>query len=324
MSFQGNWVDLIIIVVLIYFFLEGLRSGFFNQIFELIGFVISLFSSLMFFSRVAPFFVRFFQIPESFANAISFFLVWFLVETVYFLFAQKILTITGKITASKFSRWFGFLPGIVNGLVILAFFLTLIVVLPVPSFLKKDLYQSEVGAKILSQTAQLEKPLQELFGPAVKDLQKSLTFLTITPESQERIPLQIGAPSLKVDQLAEQKMLDLVNLERLKIGLRPLLRDAAIRDVARAHSLDMFQRRYFSHISPEGKDVGDRLTDAEIDFFIAGENLALAPDVLRAHQGLMNSPGHRANILTPQFSKIGIGVIDGGIYGQMFTQNFTD
>jgi uncharacterized protein YkwD len=234
------------------------------------------------------------------------------------------LVLGGKITTSKFFKRLGFLPGIVNGLAILAFLLTLIVVLPVPSFLKKDLYASTLGSKILSQTAQLEQPFQDIFGPAAKDLQKSLTFLTITPESQERIPLQIGTPTLKVDEQAEQKMFDLVNSERVKVGLKKLVWDDKIRDVARAYSRDMFERRYFSHISPEGKDVGDRLNEAKIGFFVAGENLAYAPDVLRAHEGLMNSPGHRANILNSQFGKIGIGVIDGGIYGQMFTQNFTD
>jgi len=324
MHFQGNWVDLIVILVLIYFFLDGLRGGFFNQFFELIGFVISLCASLIFFPRVAPLFVKFFQIPEGFANAISFFLIWFLVEAIYVFLVQKVLVLSGKVITSKLSKWLGFLPGIVNGLVMLAFFLTLIVALPVPSFLKKDLYASTLGSKILSQTAQLEQPFQDIFGPAAKDLQKSLTFLTITPESQERIPLQIGTSTLKVDEQAEQKMFDLVNSERVKVGLKPLLWDAKIRDVARAHSRDMFERRYFSHISPEGKDAGDRLTEAKVGFFVAGENLAYAPDVIRAHEGLMNSPGHRANILNPQFGKIGIGLIDGGIYGMMFTQNFTD
>jgi len=43
-----------------------------------------------------------------------------------------------------------------------------------------------------------------------------------------------------------------------------------------------------------------------------------------AMQGLMNSPGHRANILSPSFHKVGIGVLDAGIYGEMFVQEFTD
>lgn len=86
----------------------------------------------------------------------------------------------------------------------------------------------------------------------------------------------------------------------------------------------MFERGYFSHYSSEGKDVGDRLIEAGIYFNYAGENLALAPDINRAHQGLMDSPGHRRNILDPAFGKIGIGVIDGGVYGKMTTQVFTD
>ena len=66
------------------------------------------------------------------------------------------------------------------------------------------------------------------------------------------------------------------------------------------------------------------MNKANIEFTYAGENLALAPSTPLAMQGLMNSPGHRANILNPNFKKIGIGVIDGGIYGKMYSQEFTD
>lgn len=55
-----------------------------------------------------------------------------------------------------------------------------------------------------------------------------------------------------------------------------------------------------------------------------GENLALSPNVTLAMQGLMGSKGHRANILSTNFGKIGMGVIDGGIIGEVFCQEFTD
>jgi uncharacterized protein YkwD len=64
--------------------------------------------------------------------------------------------------------------------------------------------------------------------------------------------------------------------------------------------------------------------DARINYSAAGENLALAPTTEFAHDGLMNSPGHRANILNGQFRRVGIGVMDGGIYGKMFVQEFTN
>jgi len=68
----------------------------------------------------------------------------------------------------------------------------------------------------------------------------------------------------------------------------------------------------------------DRMRQGGARFRAAGENIALAPTVEVAHNGLMNSPGHRENILNPAFGRVGIGVEDGGLHGKMFTQNFTD
>jgi len=64
--------------------------------------------------------------------------------------------------------------------------------------------------------------------------------------------------------------------------------------------------------------------EAGITFNVVGENLALSPTLLIAHTGLMNSEGHRKNILDPAFHHLGIGVIDNGIYGKIFVQIFTD
>jgi uncharacterized protein YkwD len=63
---------------------------------------------------------------------------------------------------------------------------------------------------------------------------------------------------------------------------------------------------------------------AGIKYMDAGENLALAPTVEIAHKGLMKSPGHRANILSPAFRKVGIGVIKNDVYGMMFSQEFAN
>ena len=68
----------------------------------------------------------------------------------------------------------------------------------------------------------------------------------------------------------------------------------------------------------------NRMRDGGVRFGAAGENLALAPTVQVAHDGLMNSPGHRANILNPRYRRVGIGVADGGMHGKMFVQNFAD
>ncbi|HEV8503758.1 MAG TPA: CAP domain-containing protein, partial [Chitinophagaceae bacterium] len=105
-------------------------------------------------------------------------------------------------------------------------------------------------------------------------------------------------------------------------GLRPLVADPEMTEVARAHSKDMFARGYFAHFTPEGKSPFDRMDAAHVQYSTAGENLALAHSLSIAHNGLMNSPGHRANILNPAFGRVGIGILDGGFYGLMVSQEF--
>lgn len=120
----------------------------------------------------------------------------------------------------------------------------------------------------------------------------------------------------------EKLMLDLVNHERIKAGLKPLEIDMRLVDISRKKSKDMIEKNYFGHISPTYGSFFDALKNAKVAYRYAGENIAGAPTVEKAHQALMNSPGHRANILNPNFNKIGIGIIDGGPYGKMFTQTF--
>lgn len=122
----------------------------------------------------------------------------------------------------------------------------------------------------------------------------------------------------------EQEMLRLVNAERRKKMLRPLQADTQMREVAVLHAADMFVRGYFSHNSPEGTDPFMRMKQAGIRYRTAGENLAHANSLPLAHKGLMNSPGHRDNILNPRFGRLGIAILDAGNKGLMFVQEFRD
>lgn len=122
----------------------------------------------------------------------------------------------------------------------------------------------------------------------------------------------------------EGRMLALVNQERAANGLAPLTLDPALSSVARAHSLDMATRSYFSHTNPDGLSPFDRMSRAGITFRSAAENIAWAGTVDIAHTSLMNSPGHRANILNPTLNRIGIGIVPKDSRNVMVTQVFTD
>ncbi|TYP46576.1 CAP domain-containing protein [Thermosediminibacter litoriperuensis] len=129
-------------------------------------------------------------------------------------------------------------------------------------------------------------------------------------------------PPVKGLTADEQEMLNLVNAERKKAGLKPLEIDMRLVDLSRKKSKDMIENNYFGHTSPTYGTPFQALKAAGVSYRYAGENIAGAPTVKRAHEGLMNSPGHRANILNPNYNRIGIGIVDGGPYGKMFTQTF--
>ena len=141
---------------------------------------------------------------------------------------------------------------------------------------------------------------------------------------QEQVALPPQTPSPAFDEGAETAMLALLNQERGRLGLSPLIWDPQIAAIARAHSQDMLVRGYFSHINPEGEAPWDRLRRGGVPFAMTGENIVQVPTVSLAHQYVMNSEGHRRNILSPAFSRIGIGIIDGGTGGKLFTQCFAD
>lgn len=135
-------------------------------------------------------------------------------------------------------------------------------------------------------------------------------------------PTQPGTGNTAGLSADEQKMLNKVNSERAKNGLAPLTANLKLTGVARLKAKDMIDKNYFSHTSPTYGSPFDMMRQFGISYRTAGENLAGAPSVDTAHTNLMNSSGHRANILNSSFKEVGIGVVDGGPYGKMFVQMF--
>ncbi|MCR4324406.1 MAG: CvpA family protein [Candidatus Curtissbacteria bacterium] len=317
-----NWVDLLILVGVLFFAIEGQKRGFYSQVFDILGLIVSLVASLALYPFAAKLLTGVFNLPQIIANPLGFLFVWLVTETIFFaLFSPFVRKILENTHTQPANRFLGFIPASINAFLFLAFVLLFIVSLPIRPDIKKDIFGSRLGSSLVKSATVLERPLNDVFGPIAK---QGLTFLTVTPDGKSTVPLEFTATELSNDFESEQKMLTLVNQERAKEGIDPVVWDEDLAEVGRAHSRDMFERQYFSHFSPEGKDVGDRLQEAGIKYSIAGENLALAPTLSRAHSGLMNSSGHRRNILDPAFSRIGIGVIDGGVYGKIFTQVFTN
>jgi len=121
----------------------------------------------------------------------------------------------------------------------------------------------------------------------------------------------------------EQQMLNLLNQERRAHGLPALQIDERMTLIARRHSQEMIALNYFGHISPTYGNLINRIYSAGVTtWVVAGENLAGAPTVEIAHRALAQSPDHYRNMLESKYTHVGIGVIDGGPYGKMYTQDF--
>ncbi|MCL5970691.1 MAG: CvpA family protein [Patescibacteria group bacterium] len=321
-----NYIDLLIIIILIFYIYEGLALGFVSALFDFLGFILSFALGIKFYGFFGKLIYSYFSIPLGFSNAIGFFVAAVIFEMFLNVFSKIILKRLSGIlkqgsVITKVNKPLGFIPGVFSAFVLSSFFLILVVALPVSPFLKNSVKESKIGSLLVSVSAGFEKNLNNIFGEAFNE---SLSFFTISPQSNDFVSLKFKTANFKEDPSAEQKMFEMVNKERTSRGFAALTFDNKIRDVAEAHSSDMFTRGYFSHYTPEKLSPFDRMGEAGVPFSFAGENLALAPSVDLAMQGLMNSPGHRANILSPNFKRIGIGVMDGEIYGEMFTQNFTD
>jgi uncharacterized protein YkwD len=127
---------------------------------------------------------------------------------------------------------------------------------------------------------------------------------------------------------AEKRMLELVNHDRAAAGLRPVVVDAQLTAIARAHSRDMAEHDFVGHVSPRSGSTVDRVKHAGIAPQIVLENVGRAYSIEEAEKGFLASPGHRVNIVEPGAARLGIGVAFGkavtGTEPMFVTQLFTN
>lgn len=321
--FNVNWVDIVFVVIMIYFILTS--HGLIQVFLEFIGLFISMALAYAFYSEVGTLVHTAFNLPNGVSQAAGFFIAWFVIETIIsIVFRFTVFPMLRPVMNNKVNRGLGYVAGAFQGMLFFLFIVSLVFALPVRGNVKQAVLDSKTGPYFISYAQQFQGAIKNVFGNAIMD---SINFLTVKPESGASVDLKFKAKenTLSVDAASEKVMLNLVNKERISRGLNPLVPDEKLRAVARKYATEMLVHGFFSHTSAvDGSTPADRVTRAGIDYLVVGENLAYAPDVYIAHTGLMNSPGHRANILSSDYSRVGVGVIDAGVYGKMFVQEFKD
>jgi uncharacterized protein YkwD len=318
---QINIIDILLVLIIGLNVLNGYRRGFILGILDLVGWALVLLAGLRFYQPVAKWIGPHINLwSDVWDRPFAFILIAVVVVVFIQAIGHALLKrVDERVHDRPANRWLGILPGLANGLITAALISALLLAMPLSERIQEQARNSPIVNRLVVYAERLETALHPVFSEAIA---QTLNLLTVQPESNERVNLPFKVTNVRARPELEAAMLDMVNRERIAAGLKPLAPDPELREVARDHSTDMFARGYFAHQTPEGLDPFDRMRAADVSFQAAGENLALAPTLRVAHEGLMNSPGHRANILQKQFGRVGIGIIDGGMRGLMVTQNF--
>lgn len=313
-----NWIDIALVLVILLAAWSGYRRGFILGALELLSWLGSLAAAFFLYQYVAVLLQRIVPGLGVWTMPLAFLMVLILLRILCSWIVSAILRQAHRdahhTTANK---TLGLLPGMINGVIYAVIISALLLVLPLSDGLSASARDSRIANELGDQVAWLDEKIAPVFDEAVR---KSMTRMTI--ESNETVQLNFTVTNAKPRPDLEAKMLELINHERQQEGLHPLTADTALTGVARRHSQDMFARGYFAHISPDGVTPADRVRAAGIRYLITGENLALGPTLTICHTGLMNSPGHRANILHKSYGRVGIGILDGGLRGLMVSQEF--
>jgi uncharacterized protein YkwD len=148
-------------------------------------------------------------------------------------------------------------------------------------------------------------------------------MLSLVPASPIPITIYDEHAPVVVEQEARDLERDL-NADRVRRNLPPLHADERLHAAALEWALHMANQHFFGHFDPEGRGLIDRLRDARYVYHFAAENIALDRDADSANIGLMNSPEHAANILSPAARKVGIAAVNIAPEETLFVEDFSD
>jgi uncharacterized protein YkwD len=315
-----NWINVVLLVIVVIAMWAGWQKGFILGTVDLLVWIGSLLAGFFCYKYFGDFFRQTFPSLGVWTLPLAFLIAIILARILLsFIFNRFLKHTSAEAHKNGVNHALGLVPGFVNGLLYATIAAALLLALPLSNTISAQTKTSQLAARLASGVEWLDHKLSPIFGDATK---QTLNNLIVEPKSDETVELHFTVKNPTPRPDLEAKMLELVNKERTKRGLQPVKADAEMTKVARSHSKDMFARGYFSHYTPEGKDPFDRMKAANVKFIAAGENLALGQTLAICHQGLMNSPGHKANILRPNYGRLGIGILDGGIHGLMISQEF--
>jgi uncharacterized protein YkwD/uncharacterized membrane protein required for colicin V production len=317
-----NRVDAVLLLILALYGFGGYRRGFMAVVLDWLGLAAAVVLALWLAPVSGDWLAHRYVLWPVLARLISFLGLLLIARLVWAIGVSLLLPrIPRVLRRSRLDRFAGIVPGLLQGAIVASLLLLAVAAVPLPIVPHAEIAASPMGSALLRWGTGVQAAAQAWMGQTVHDL---ITFRTAPAKEGERIDLPFKEAHPTPDPEAEAAVLHLVNVERRRRRLAPLSMDVRLSGLARQHSADMLVRGYFGHVDLQGRSPFARMHASGLQFHAAGENVAFAPSVATAHTGLMNSPGHRANILNPTFHRVGIGAMKAPPFGVMFSQEFKD
>lgn len=321
----GNYIDIIIALYLAMCLIGGTRKTVPIAASDLASLILGIVFSLATYGWTADFLSKNLGLASAYANVLGFFMNIFAIKIMLLFLFDRIFKRFGNTFGEEsavFNKFLSAIISLVYGFIIIIVMLSATVSLSLPSFIAAEMEQSRFIAATERDPLKINEHFQKIFGNFYNKAAEDLSFMNIRTGPQESDDLGFKTMEFTIDSKSEDDMLELVNQERVFRGLKAVKMDEEARRAARDYGEYLFKNGLFSHTDLNGKGPSDRIKNYKVEFMVLGENLAYAPSLSEAHDGLMNSKSHRENILNPFFSHAGIGVIDAGDYGKIFVQEF--
>lgn len=292
-----SWLDTVVLFLILFQLLLGFQQGFALGLLSLVGYALALAAILLAAPWLATWAHQQWHWPLTPVVLISAVILLVVIRfATGWVIAGLHLKLERRPRVRQANRRLGLLPGAVW-----AYLSALLLTWLYSGFAGPLPAHSPIATRLLATG---EKPMNAV----VSRLPGGLPNIVLMPGGWEVIAGDSPNAHVPPNQL-EKQMLVLVNQERTKRGLKPLKWDDKLAEVAHRRCNDMLAHSYFAHEDPQGKTVVDVARKVGVGYFVIGENLAFAPTLDIAHHGLMESPGHRENILRPGFDRVGIGIV---------------
>lgn len=330
----GHWaakgrpmIDFLLGLYFAALFVRGWVRGFVREAMDLVGLILGIALAFRFSGLVGDTLSEWFGIsPEwgRLAGGVIIFLLIGVGASIGAHYLQRVFTMPGLALTN---RLFGGGLALAWALFIAMLLLSLLVVIPLPAAVGERIEESNVASTLTDPESFPQRMFHAVAGDRVLEALLNLDQLVgqekVILEEDETLAIPPADPGdLRPDEKAAEEIFELVNRSRIEGGLDPLAWSAPLALVGEDHATEMYVEGYFSHTSPLTGSVADRMVAVGVPFRTVGENLALAATARTVHAGLIDSPGHKANILGSGFTRVGIGVIRGPL-GLMVVQVFS-